>query len=208
MRIVLLGATGTTGQHVLRQALAAGHEVVAYVRHASKLSERSQQLRVVQGQLFNGESLARALQGTQALISTLGVALSSPHHPPARQLPTILEAMEQAHVARYIGLSAAVVKVPGDHLPLLAWMATRLWRILRPTTTADKRQEYAILSSQTAVDWTLARPPLMLGHTLTQRYQADLHTPKKLWVSHADVAHFLISQLTDKHWSRQAPFVA
>lgn len=36
-RLVILGATGFLGRHVLRQALAAGHEVTAFVRSPSKL---------------------------------------------------------------------------------------------------------------------------------------------------------------------------
>ena len=32
MKIVVLGATGTTGRLVVDEALAAGHEVVAFVR--------------------------------------------------------------------------------------------------------------------------------------------------------------------------------
>ena len=36
-RVVILGAGGSLGRHVLRRALAAGHEVTAFVREASQL---------------------------------------------------------------------------------------------------------------------------------------------------------------------------
>jgi putative NADH-flavin reductase len=36
-RVIILGATGTLGRHVLRQALAAGHHVTVFVRTSSKL---------------------------------------------------------------------------------------------------------------------------------------------------------------------------
>jgi putative NADH-flavin reductase len=36
-RLIILGATGSLGRHVMRQALAAGHEVTAFVRTPSKL---------------------------------------------------------------------------------------------------------------------------------------------------------------------------
>jgi putative NADH-flavin reductase len=36
-RLLILGATGSLGRHVLRQALAAGHEVTVFVRTPSKL---------------------------------------------------------------------------------------------------------------------------------------------------------------------------
>jgi putative NADH-flavin reductase len=36
-RLIILGSTGSLGRHVLRQSLAAGHEVTAFVRTPSKL---------------------------------------------------------------------------------------------------------------------------------------------------------------------------
>ena len=40
MKILVMGASGKTGHEVVRQALAAGHEVTAFVRDPSRL-ERS-----------------------------------------------------------------------------------------------------------------------------------------------------------------------
>ena len=37
LRLLILGATGSLGRHVLRQALAAGHDVTVFVRTPSKL---------------------------------------------------------------------------------------------------------------------------------------------------------------------------
>ena len=37
-RLLILGATGSLGRHVLRQAVGAGHEVTVFVRTPSKLS--------------------------------------------------------------------------------------------------------------------------------------------------------------------------
>ena len=36
-RVIILGATGALGRHVLRQAVAAGHDVTVFVRTPSKL---------------------------------------------------------------------------------------------------------------------------------------------------------------------------
>ena len=40
-RLLILGATGSLGRHVLRQALAAGHDVTVFVRTPSKLPPKS-----------------------------------------------------------------------------------------------------------------------------------------------------------------------
>jgi hypothetical protein len=36
-RLLILGATGSLGRHVLRQALAAGHDVTVFVQTPSKV---------------------------------------------------------------------------------------------------------------------------------------------------------------------------
>lgn len=41
-RLIVLGASGSLGRHVLRQALAVGHEVTAFVRNPSKLPPEAQ----------------------------------------------------------------------------------------------------------------------------------------------------------------------
>ena len=46
MKIVVLGATGGTGQGVLRQALVAGHEVTAIVRNPDKVTTSNEKLKV------------------------------------------------------------------------------------------------------------------------------------------------------------------
>ena len=50
-RILILGATGSLGRHVLRQALTAGHDVTAFVRSPSKLPHEIQQVSVQAGDL-------------------------------------------------------------------------------------------------------------------------------------------------------------
>ncbi|HAA16990.1 MAG TPA: hypothetical protein DCE41_36875, partial [Cytophagales bacterium] len=48
MKVIVFGATGTVGVHVVEQALAAGHEVTAFSRSADKLAHLPG-VRVVRG---------------------------------------------------------------------------------------------------------------------------------------------------------------
>lgn len=43
MKIIVFGATGRVGQHVLKQALEKGYEVTAFVRTPSKLEMNDEQ---------------------------------------------------------------------------------------------------------------------------------------------------------------------
>jgi uncharacterized protein YbjT (DUF2867 family) len=40
-RVIILGATGSLGRHVLRQSVAAGHEVTVFVTIARPLTPRA-----------------------------------------------------------------------------------------------------------------------------------------------------------------------
>ena len=71
-RILILGATGSLGRHVLQQALAAGHEVTVFVRTPSRLpSEVHGRVSVHHGDLSS--PLSRDLiTGHEALINCAG----------------------------------------------------------------------------------------------------------------------------------------
>src|SRR5260221_10726888 len=71
MHLMVLGATGRTGGHVLDLALAGGHDVTAFVRSPDKVVPKPR-LRVIGGDPLTGSGLEDALDGCDAVISTLG----------------------------------------------------------------------------------------------------------------------------------------
>lgn len=209
MKILLFGSTGATGIHVLRQALDQGIEVVAYVRSAGKIKIQDKRLKVVEGELSDIEKLKQALVGVDAVISALGVAKKTSGILPSESLPGMLEAMKQAGVKRYIGISSgAAVNIPGDRKPLPAKIMGKILGTFQGNAVADKRNELRILEKEEHVEWTLARPTRLVGDKLTKTYIANLHIPRRLWVSRADVAHFMLSQLNSREWINKAPFVS
>ena len=71
-RVLILGATGSLGRHVLRQALAAGHDVTVFVRTPSKLPpDASGRLSVHTGDLGSHVPLD-LIKGQGALINCAG----------------------------------------------------------------------------------------------------------------------------------------
>lgn len=71
-RLIIFGATGSLGRHVLRQALAAGHQVTAFVRTPSRLPpEVRTQVLIHSGDLAAGVP-ADLLAGHDALINCAG----------------------------------------------------------------------------------------------------------------------------------------
>jgi len=73
MKLVILGANGRTGAHVLRGALGRGDDVTAIVRSEDKRPPlRADRLTVVVGDPCDPKLLARVLDGQDTVISTLG----------------------------------------------------------------------------------------------------------------------------------------
>jgi uncharacterized protein YbjT (DUF2867 family) len=106
MNLVVLGATGGTGRLVVAQALAAGHSVTALVRSPEKLTLRNPNLRVIAGQATDPSAVSRAMDGADAVISTLGgngsvISESS---------RAIVEAAHIAGVSRVVVLSSFLVE--------------------------------------------------------------------------------------------------
>ena len=74
-RLILFGATGSLGKHVLHQALAAGHEVTVVVRTPSRLPvEAGAQVALRTGDLgvLPPEDIARFISGHDALVNCAG----------------------------------------------------------------------------------------------------------------------------------------
>jgi uncharacterized protein YbjT (DUF2867 family) len=72
MKVLLIGATGQTGRHAVKQLLARGHEVTAFARNPSAVTESSDRLRVVQGDARDPESIDRAMHGQDAVLVAFG----------------------------------------------------------------------------------------------------------------------------------------
>ena len=106
MNLVVLGATGGTGRLVLEQALAAGHTVTALVRSPEKLTLRNPNLHVIGGQATDPSAVSRALDGADALISTLGGTGSVI----SDATQAIVDAAPRAGVSRVVVLSSFLVE--------------------------------------------------------------------------------------------------
>lgn len=122
MKITILGATGNVGSATMREAVAAGHEVVAYVRRPDAV-EKLPGVTVVAGDVDDPIGLAAAIRGADAVIA----AVTGPTKDTTftqRTLPAIVAAMEQAGVARLVQVSAFGV---GDTADKASWLARLIY---------------------------------------------------------------------------------
>ena len=69
----VFGASGKTGREVVRQALARGFHVTAFVRETARLPLAHANLRWRQGRAHRSAAVAKVMSGHTGVISTLGV---------------------------------------------------------------------------------------------------------------------------------------
>jgi putative NADH-flavin reductase len=196
-KILVLGASGGTGQQLVTQALAAGHEVTAFVRDPNRLRISHDRLRVLVGDTTSDfETLSEAVRGRDIVISSLGAGKSLKSGGLiTRSVPLIVRAMESQSVRRLIFISAYGVGVTVRDVPLVPRI---LIRVLLSDLYADKKAgEDELLRS--GVDWTILYPTTLIDGPQTGHYRVDERLALRGLprVSRADVADFIVNHLEE-----------
>ncbi|GAA1990301.1 NAD(P)-dependent oxidoreductase [Kitasatospora viridis] len=70
--IAVIGANGTIGSRIVREALERGHQVTAVVRNPASVTEQHPNLTVTTGDVLDPASVAGAATGHQVLVSAVG----------------------------------------------------------------------------------------------------------------------------------------
>jgi putative NADH-flavin reductase len=207
-RLLVLGATGGTGRHVLEQAAALGLDVTALVRDPARLIGAGASARVVAGDICTGtQAVVDAFAGQDAVISTLGVGQSFKSGGLiARAAPVIVAAMRQHGVRRLVFTSAFGIGPTWADTPLLP----RLFiKTLLKDVYADKAAGETVVRDS-GLDWTIVYPAgLTNGPRIgTVRVGEHLKLSGFPKVSRADVASVLLRQLDESAFVRKGILVA
>jgi putative NADH-flavin reductase len=207
MKLLVLGATGGTGQQVVSQALQQGCEVTAFARHPERVTAPPGHLRVVSGNVTDDAALAAAVRAQDVVISTLGVGKSLKSGGLiTRSVPMIVRAMESQGVRRLIFTSAYGVGATRRDVPLLPRI---LMRVLFRGLYADKQTGEDQLR-RSSLDWTLIYPVTLTNGPRTGQYRVGerltLHGFPT--ISRADVADCLLTQIQDSSYVRRGVLVS
>ena len=208
MKLIVFGATGGTGRQLVEQALAQGHQVTAFLRRPEKLGLSHANLRLVPGDALDAAAVARVMPGHDAVLCALGAPALKTGTIRSAGTRNIVAAMEKAGVRRLIcqtslgyGDSKAVLKITPF---IFRFVIAPL--LLRQGFADHARQEDHIKAS--SLDWVIARPGNLTDAGRTRRYRhgfaADDRTIKGE-ISRADVADFMLRQLTDNAYLSKTP---
>jgi putative NADH-flavin reductase len=209
MKIIVFGATGGTGKLIVTQALAKGHTVTAFARNPEGMPA-DPHLRVVKGDVFDFGAVVDAMRGHRAVLSALGARTTKKSDVLVTAIPHILEGMRQEYVTRLIVLGAAGLhpdwsKYQNALTTMGLWIARKT--ALKHPFIDQAAQERLLAASD--VDYTIVRAPRLMDGPFTGKYHVlpDALPSGALRVNRADVADFMLQQITDPRFHRQGPYI-
>jgi len=203
LRLLVVGASGGTGRHLVAQALEAGHQVTAFVREPARLPLTHASLRVVTGDTMRPGSIDPAVAGHDAVHCVLGAKPEGADRQRAQPgVPVcsvgtrhLIAAMHAAGVRRLVVESSAPC---GESAGTGRWPAPWVVRTVLREVMADKEiQEAAVRAS--GLDWTIIRPVKMSDGPRTDRVRvgAGVRWGLTSKVSRADVAAVMLRTTAD-----------
>lgn len=207
MKFLLIGATGSTGEAIVKQGLARGHDITALVRDASKAAVSDLHLRVVVGDILNAQDVDAAMTGQEAVICSLGTSVTFKHVTLFSDgTRNLLNAMCNQSIRRIVcitGIGAGDSRGHGGFI---------YNRVIEPTvlhTIYEDKDRQEELLRQCDRDWIIVRPAQLTNEHAKGEYRVllDLSGIKVGQIARADVAAFVLKQLTSSEYVRKTPLL-
>jgi len=212
MKLVIFGATGFSGQAIMKLALSNGIQVTVLVRNKSAISIQNENLTVIQGNVLDSNDVKKALEHQDAVIQCLGVGGKGDGKPTtfiSEANKIIVDEMEKQKVSRLIAMSNVGA---GNSLSFQPWFFTNFilpyfMKWLKVIIDDKNRMEPIMMNSE--LDWTIVRCPNIVEKTPKGNVHATLDGKGlKLSITLGDMAEFIVHQLTDSTYSKQAPSIS
>lgn len=192
MKILVLGASGRVGSHMVELALKDQHEVTILVRDPDKIQQHHQQLRVIQGNVLNRQDVEQAMVNVDVVVSALN---TDGRDTLSASLPLILEAMTQQQVKRIITIGTAGILQSRVTPTILRYQSTESKQ--KSTFAAQEHQHVFEQLQQSDRDWTIVCPTYLPDGALTGNYriERDFLPEGGTQISVADTADFAYQQI-------------
>lgn len=203
MKVIIFGSTGSIGRELVKQTLERGYEVTAFARTPAKLNIQHANLRIVQGDVMDPESVAQAVRGQDAVLCTLGAGMKGTIR--SQGTRNIVLAMQKANIRRFICQSTLGVGDSWGNLTAY-WKYIMFGLLLRKAFADHVTQEEYV--KQSGLDWTIVRPAAFTDGDRTGEYRHGFTGGDKsttLKISRADVAGFMLKQLVDDTYLHAMP---
>ena len=208
MKLVIFGASGRTGVQLVKQALDQGHDVTAFVRSTTSLEITHARLNKMAGDVLCSGDVETAVRGQDAILCALGAPPKDQTMLRKRGTESIIKAMDSTGVKRLISLSTLGFGETRDILPF--FLKYFIFPIILKHATKDHAEQEALIKDS-SLEWTIVRPGNLIEGNKTGIYKhgfSNNEKPLQLKISRADVADFMLKQLSDLNYLHKAPGIS
>ncbi len=205
LRILVLGATGRVGSHIVSLALQDEHSVTALVRHPNKLKINDENLHIVQGNVLEKQDIENIMTNVDVVISALNTDGTSTL---TESMPLILDSMEKEHVNRIITVGTAGILQSRLTPSILRYQSSESKR--KSTFAAEEHHKVYHLLKESVTDWTIVCPTYLPDgeYTGTYRIERDFLPEGGTEISVADTAEFVYKQIHSKEFVKSRVGIA
>lgn len=193
MKIAIFGATGGTGEELLKQSIEKGHTVTAFTRDPSKIILGFKRLKVIKGDARKKRDVESAVKGQDAILSCLGVR---PGQKPICEEGTsnIIHAMKKYKVKRIIVESAYGIGKTRNKGVYAIFLSTMIRQLVEDKESMERQIK------QSRSDWTIIQPTILTNGPQTKSYKfgEGLLVKGFMKVSRADVAELMLRCAEDR----------
>ncbi len=212
MHLTILGASGGCGRHLVTQALERGHQVTAVARPSSTL-EAPTGVRVERGDLTDRSFLQSVVEGSDAVLSALGLRVGSlapwarPEVPDflSRSTPALVDAMKASGVRRVIAISAGGVADSLPHVPGAFRVMLKV-TALKYAYAELEVMERLLLDS--GLDVCLPRPTGLTDGPRTGQVKVCASFSGRATISRADVAGWMLDEVVLPAFAARTPMIS
>ncbi len=209
--ILLFGATGRTGSQVLKYALEKGYNVTALVRSPEKITEKSENLKIIKGSPTNINDVRNAIKDCDRVISTLNpisekdlASLKKIQSPRIleKSIGNAIQCMEELKITKIAVVSSIGI---GDTYLLSPWFMRMLGKItnFRNSYSDHNMQESLLMKSD--LDWVITRPVSLNNNEVLQNLIISYDTkPNPFKISRKQLAKFLVDSLENENYFKKA----
>ncbi|QUW23080.1 SDR family oxidoreductase [Sporosarcina sp. Marseille-Q4063] len=197
MNILILGATGRVGGHLVDYALRDNHHVTVLVRSPEKIQLNHEQLTIIEGNVLNIEDVERAMHGVDVVISALNTDGATTL---SESMPHIIEAMENEGIQRIITVGTAGILQSRTTPHLLRYQSSESKRKL--TRAAEDHHKAYDLLNQSSRQWTIVCPTYLPDGDRVGEYRVerDVLPVDGVKIHVPDTAEFTYKQInSDKY---------
>jgi putative NADH-flavin reductase len=165
MKILLLGATGRTGKHIIEEALKRGHSIAAIARNPEKLKDFK--IDIIQGTPYDYETMEKAIIGCEAVINTLNVSrksdnpwasLAAPKDMISKSASNAIKAMDKSGIKRFVALSTIGAGRSWKTSPGILKFIVSISNLRFAFQDHGKQEE---ILENSATEYTICRAPML-----------------------------------------------